>query len=480
MSEADAGGVRGLRPEGGEEDAFRRRIVSERLEIRRPRKNVGRIILGRDRRVGLAPEQSLVRLRELGDSGDGLRSGVDARGSAVRECRRTWIGGCRRAPRSMMPPPVLDEQEFGPGRVGEGVGEGFDRPGTAGGVGDVSDMPFLDQQRGDVARQASSLPVGNAKGHVERLHGQCVRAAGPGGERGNGGPQQVGPRVVPGHHRRRGDGMDLRGPPGLRPGQVRDPRPQQAGHPELGHRRELVVGRGQAQRDQTEGLMQRVTSAFEFSEVVHAGREDEADLGGLPGPPQCAVVPSATSAPMPRSIATAAMSRITASTADPGLDDPVRSSRPTGSAPNEPPSAGRTPRRCRTSENACAACTSVVDAGRTEHDWKGVEGNTAQRPAQHSGVGTRSAHRQPDRCRFVFPFLEQVVGGGAGIRDHDVWANGPARCGSAAAIVQRQRPSRKPQRRDGHALDRGRRQRRPDLVVRTVRAQPLRLSQHLR
>ena len=140
--------------------------------------------------------------------------------------------------------------------VGERVGERLDVPGATGRVDHVGEVRLLEQQRLGVAREAAGGLVGTAQLAVEGEHRDGRGAAQPRADGGDGAAQHVHPGVAARDHRGARDGVLRHRAAALRrAADVADAVPAAARGPELGQRRELVGGGGEAELQAGERLV---------------------------------------------------------------------------------------------------------------------------------------------------------------------------------------------------------------------------------
>ena len=249
------------------------RLVAERLEGLAVGPH-GQCALG----VRLPLGQRLVQVRELGEPGQ--RAGpvgdlpvalgddlVDARAQgAVLECVGDATGG-------------LDPAELLPAGDRQVVGELLDGERATGGVGDLRDVGLLDQQGRGVARDPACERVRQPEARVERQHRHRVGTAHTGREGSDAGAQHVHPRVVLGHHRPRGHGVQAHVAVVLgRTAELEHPRPHPAYGAQLGDRHELVVAGRQPELHQPDGVVDRDPGGLEGAQVVRAERQHVAEL----------------------------------------------------------------------------------------------------------------------------------------------------------------------------------------------------------
>ncbi len=157
----------------------------------------------------------------------------------------------------------LDLLEDVPGPLGELLSELLDVPRSAGWVDHPGEVRLHRQHRLRVAGQAAAELARHAgREGVEGQHRDGVGAGNAGREAGDRGAQHVHRRVVAGHHRRRGDGVQRRARGGRRnAGNLGHARPEPAGGAELGDRGELVDRGREAQLEGGERVVQGVEGA---------------------------------------------------------------------------------------------------------------------------------------------------------------------------------------------------------------------------
>ncbi len=142
--------------------------------------------------------------RELADPGDRPRAAASAsrrslRLAASRSATSPAASAARRPPARS-----ISWNQAQAARASSSV-RSLDVPGAARRVDDPGDVGFLDQQRLGVAGDPAGERVRQPDRRVEGQHGDRVGAADAGREAGQGGAQDVVPRVAAGHHRPGGD-----------------------------------------------------------------------------------------------------------------------------------------------------------------------------------------------------------------------------------------------------------------------------------
>ena len=312
---------------------------------------------------------------------------------------------------------------------------------------------------------------------VERQHRHRVGSAHPGGEGRDRGAEHVDPGVVLAHHRAAGhDVLSLAAVVGRGRAELGDPGPEPAGRTELRDRRELLVGRGVPELQETERLVEREAGPGEraqvrrprgqaVAELLAVGRAEVVDRGGVDDDPEGAGLAGE-------------------------LGDADQRSVPAGRACRD-----HTPHQCREGVGAevgplgrgHAAGAEQRDerlrggdrvGGRVEHDRGEVEQHVVEQCGEIVGSDA-GTELDPQGGGPVLEVdqrgLVAVLGAEAAQVAADVPVTGPGRPAGGAQVVQQRGRA---ERGDADAVEGGAGELAPHQVVGVVLAHPPGLAEH--